>query len=84
MIIKLMKAIDVNVILGNDEQQQKWKQVKLFNFFFVFQKFTNTAEDPYYLNLSILLTKWKNGDGKEKGNYDECKSIEVFKWVQTS
>jgi hypothetical protein len=52
-----MKAIDVNVILGNDEQQQKWKQVKLFNFFFVFQKFTNTAEDPYYLNLSILLTK---------------------------
>jgi hypothetical protein len=54
------------------------------NFFFVFQKFTNTIEDPYYWILSILLTKWKNGDGKEKRNYDECKSIEVFKWVQTS
>jgi hypothetical protein len=52
--------------------------------FFVFQKFTNTTEDPYYWILSIFLTKWKNGDGKEKGNYDECKSIEVFKWVQTS
>jgi len=53
-------------------------------FFFVLKKFTNTTEDPYYWILSILLTKWKNGDGKEKGNYDECKSIEVFKWVQTS
>jgi hypothetical protein len=43
-----MKAIDINVILGNDEQQQKWKKVRLFNFIFVFQKFTNTTEDPYY------------------------------------
>jgi hypothetical protein len=42
-----MKAIDVNVILGNDEQQ-KWKQVTLLNFFFVFLNFTNTTEDPYY------------------------------------
>jgi hypothetical protein len=55
----------------------------LLNFFFVFLNFTNTTEDPYYWILSILL-KWTNGDGKEKGNYDECKSIEVFKWVQTS
>lgn len=36
--IKLMKAIDVNVILGNDEQQQKWKQVRLFNLFICFSK----------------------------------------------
>ncbi len=38
MIMKLMKAIDVNVILGNDEQQPKWKQIRLFNLFFRFSK----------------------------------------------